>query len=377
MRPALPDTSPSTTHHHRRARRLAGACAAALVVGLAAPASALVPGSTSDLAPGPAEATGEVDDAGYEVIFDGTQESFDAWEYAGQGGFDLLDDGTMRSRAGEGGGFGTLWYPVRQYGDFSLKVQLRDDAPGDLRGNSGVQVRFPDLSGPVEGCPTTFNGNETNNLSWIAVNCGHEIQVNDSPESGSNDPRKTGSVYGFADIGLDRANPVPKGTWTELEVRVVGQHYTVIRDGVVINEYENLPGVPFPGRPNDPDSSSRGLVGYVGVQAHGSAPDVVSYRDVRVRELPPVTTQVDVRCLAGTAHLAVRAENVGDDPVDVTLRTDAGQRTVDGLAPGRSAYQSFSTRSASVPAGSVTLLVDDGAGEPESVPTPYEAADCG
>lgn len=355
-------TSPRGARH---AARLAVGTAVVVALALATPASA---------APGAAP---QGDDDGYEVIFDGTQESFDAWEYAGDGGFDLLDDGTIRSRVGEDGGFGTLWYPVRQYGDFSLTLEFRDDAPGDLRGNSGVQVRFPALDGPVEGCPTTFNGSETGNLSWIAVNCGHEIQVNDSPEGGSNDPRKTGSVYGFADIGLDRAMPTPKGTWNELEVRVVGQHYTVIRNGVVINEYENLPGVPFPGRPLDPDSSSRGLVGYVGVQAHGSAPDVVSYRDIRVRELPPVTTQASVRCLAGTAYVAVRAQNVGDDAVDLTLATPAGQREFTDVAPQRSAYQAFNTRAASVPAGSVSLTVAGDDGGPVVVETPFAAADCG
>ncbi|MBY5162837.1 3-keto-disaccharide hydrolase [Salsipaludibacter albus] len=221
---------------------------------------------------------------GYDVLFDGTAESFADWAYAGDGGFDLVD-GTIRSRAGQDGGFGTLWYPEEEYGDFSLRLQFRDDAPGpaDVRANSGVQVRFPPLWEPVEGCPTTFNGNETNNLSWIAVNCGHEIQINDSTDG---DPRKTGSIYGFADLTLEEANPTPKGTWNDLEIRVVDQHYTVIRNGVVINEFENLPGLPFPGRPNDPDSSSRGLVGHVGVQAHGSPPDVVSFRNIRVRELP-------------------------------------------------------------------------------------------
>ncbi|PRZ04169.1 uncharacterized protein DUF1080 [Isoptericola sp. CG 20/1183] len=224
--------------------------------------------------------------AGYEPLFDGTEESFEAWAYAGDGGFDYVDDGSIRSRVGADGGFGTLWYPHVEYADFSLRLKFRDDAPGDLRGNSGVQVRFPELWGPVDGCPTTFNGSETGNLSWIAVNCGHEIQINDSPETGSNDPRKTGSIYGFADLNLAQAMPTPKGTWNDLEIRVVGQHYTVIRNGVVINEFENLPGLPFPGRPNDPDSSSRGLTGYVGLQAHGSAPDVVSFRDVRIRPLP-------------------------------------------------------------------------------------------
>ncbi|MBD5784708.1 DUF1080 domain-containing protein [Cellulosimicrobium terreum] len=362
MRTATP---PSTRQHARRRTRVAGATALVAAIALAAPAAA-----APDAAP-------QAADDGYEVILDGTQESFDQWAYAGDGGFDRLDDGTVRSRVGEDGGFGTLWYPVQQYGDFSLKLEFRDDAPGDTRANSGVQVRFPDLSGPVEGCPTTFDGNETNNLSWIAVNCGHELQINDSPEGGSNDPRKTGSVYGFADIGLDRAMPTAKGTWNEYEIRVVGQHYTVIRNGVVINEYENLPGVPFPGRPNDPDSSSRGLVGYVGLQAHGSAPDVVSFRDVRIRELPPVNVQVDTRCMAGTAFVAVRAENVGDSPVDVTLGTPTGERAFTAVQAGRNAYQSFTTRASSAEAGTATTTVTVDGGEPVVVDTPYAAVDCG
>lgn len=362
--PRTPSRTPADARR-RHAARAAAATALVAAVALASPAAAVVPAATPQAA-----------DDGYEVIFDGTQESFDAWEYAGDGGFDLLDDGTIRSRVGAEGGFGTLWYPVRQYGDFSLTMEFRDDAPGDARANSGVQVRFPALSGPVEGCPTTFNGNETNNLSWIAVNCGHELQINDSPAGGSNDPRKTGSVYGFADIGLDRAMPTEKGTWNEYEVRVVGQHYTVIRDGVVINEYENLPGVPFPDRPLDPDSSSRGLVGYVGLQAHGSAPDVVSFRDVRVRELPPVHVEAGTRCLAGTAHVAVRAQNVGDSPVDVALGTPAGERSFTGVAAGRNAYQAFSARATSVEAGSATLTVTGEDGEPIVVETPYAGVDC-
>lgn len=221
---------------------------------------------------------------GYEWLFDGTAESVDDWDYAGDGGFDL-EHGLLTSRVGADGGFGTLWYTPEQFGDFSLRLQFRDDAPAGARANSGVQVRFPALSAPVDGCPTTFNGAETGNLSWIAVNCGHEIQVNDSPDGPGSDPRKTGSVYGFADLNGTQSRPTPKGVWNDLEVRVVGQHYTVLRNGVLINEFVNLPGLPFPGRPNDPDSSSRGLVGHVGLQAHGSAPDVVSYRNVRIRML--------------------------------------------------------------------------------------------
>jgi hypothetical protein len=58
----------------------------------------------------------------------------------------------------------------------------------------------------------------------------------------------------------------------------------VIRNGVVINEYENVPDVPCPGRPNDPGSSSRGLVGYIGLQAHGGPNDVASFRNIRIKD---------------------------------------------------------------------------------------------
>lgn len=227
---------------------------------------------------------------GYEVLFDGTAASLADWAYAGVGGFDLIADGSLVSRTGPRGGFGTLWYTPREFGDFSLRLRFRDDAPGEARANSGVQVRFPALRSPVEGCPAvvgdgTGDGDGTGNLAWVAVACGHEVQINDSPETGSDDPRKTGSVYGFADLSLAEAMPTPKNTWNDLEVRVVGQHYTVIRNGEVINRYENVPGVPFPGRPDDPGSDGRGLVGHVGLQAHGGPADVVSFRDIRVRAL--------------------------------------------------------------------------------------------
>jgi hypothetical protein len=221
-------------------------------------------------------------DAGYTVIFDGSKKCFERWEYTGGASATLQKDGTILTGPGDPG-LGVLWYAERPYGDFSLRLEFRDDAPEEgARANSGVQVRFPAPIGPVPGCPTTFNGNEQNNDAWIAVNCGHEIQINDATEG---DPRKTGSIYGFADLGIEEANPVEKGTWSELEIRVVGQTYTIYRDGVQINEFENVDGLPFPGRPNDPGSDSRDLVGYLGLQAHGSPNDYVSFRNVRVLDL--------------------------------------------------------------------------------------------
>jgi hypothetical protein len=220
---------------------------------------------------------------GYTVILDGSRRCFAQWRYAGGASATLQRDGTVRTGAGDG--LGVLWFAARPYGDFSLRLQFRDDAPGPVRANSGVQVRFPAPKSPTPGCPTTFNGSEQDNPAWVAVNCGHEIQINDSADGGTADARKTGSIYGFDDLDAAQAHVTPAGTWNELEITVVGQHYTIKRDGVVINEYENVPGVKIPGRPNDPDSSSRGLVGYIGLQAHGGEDDIVSFRNVRIRDL--------------------------------------------------------------------------------------------
>ncbi len=123
-----------------RRARVAGATALAAAIALAAPAAAVAPAAA------PA-------DDGYEVILDGTQESFDAWEYAGDGGFDRLDDGTVRSRAGAGGGFGTLWYPVRQYGDFSMVVEYRDDAPATRARTAGSRCGSPTCPGRSRAAP--------------------------------------------------------------------------------------------------------------------------------------------------------------------------------------------------------------------------------
>jgi hypothetical protein len=223
---------------------------------------------------------------GYEVIFDGSRACLARWRYAGGSTITLQRDGTLRTGPGPEN-LGVLWYAARPYGDFVLRLQFRDDAPAGNRANSGVQVRFPAPRPPVPGCPTTFNGvpQTTNGAAWVAVNCGHEIQINDSPDGGTNDPRKTGSIYGFADLNGTQSRPTPAGVWNDLEIKVIGQHYTVTRNGVVINEYENVPGVAFPGRPNDPGSSSRGLVGYIGLQSHGGPNDIVSFRNIRVLDL--------------------------------------------------------------------------------------------
>ncbi|MDI3385386.1 DUF1080 domain-containing protein [Streptomyces sp. B-S-A8] len=209
---------------------------------------------------------------GYRKLFDGSKESFAKWQHVGGGSFGLNEDGSMTSGTTKAG-LGMLWFPERKYDDFSLKLQWRDDAPGDGNANSGVFVRFPQVHDhPEESRP-----------EWVAIKYGHEVQVLDRPDG---DMYKTGSVYGFDRVGLAGAGVTPKGTWNDYEIRVVDQHYQVFRNGKLINEFDNTGGQLFePPRADDPGTDGRRYAsGYVGLQVHGVT-DVVSYRDIRIKEL--------------------------------------------------------------------------------------------
>ncbi|MET9778010.1 family 16 glycoside hydrolase [Streptomyces sp. NPDC006367] len=209
---------------------------------------------------------------GYRTIMDGTQASFAKWQQVGGGSFGLNSDGSITSSTSTPG-MGMLWFPERKYGDFSLKLQWRDDAPGTANTNGGVFVRFPQV----------HNHPEESRPEWVAIKYGHEVQVFDSP---TGDMYKSGSIYGFDRVGLAGAGVTEKGTWNDYEIRVVDQHYSVYRNGVLINEFDNLGGQDFsPARPDDPGTDGRRFAsGYLGLQVHGTT-DVVSYRDVRIKEL--------------------------------------------------------------------------------------------
>ncbi|CCK26093.1 glycosyl hydrolase [Streptomyces davaonensis JCM 4913] len=209
---------------------------------------------------------------GYRAIFDGSADSFAKWQHVGGGSFALNPDGSMTSGTTKAG-LGMLWFPERKYGDFSLRLQWRDDAPGTGNANSGVFVRFPWVHDhPEETRP-----------EWVAIKYGHEVQVFDRPDG---DMYKTGSIYGFDRVGLAGAGVTEKGTWNDYEIRVVDQHYSVYRNGVLINEFDNTGGQEFtPPRSDDPGTDGRRFAsGYLGLQVHGTT-DVVSYRDIRIKEL--------------------------------------------------------------------------------------------
>ena len=181
---------------------------------------------------------------GYRPLFDGT--TLDGWKQAGPGAFDLDGDGTLTSS----GGMGLLWYAASDFSAYSLKLDWR--TAGD--DNSGVFVGFPPSDDP-----------------WSAVDNGYEIQIDatDVPE------KTTGTVYGFQSADLNKRDRAlnPPGEWNTYEIRVEGERLRVWLNGVKINDFTNT----------DP---ARSLAdGHIGIQNHG-ADDQVSFRDIRIKELP-------------------------------------------------------------------------------------------
>ncbi|WP_020666603.1 ThuA domain-containing protein [Amycolatopsis nigrescens] len=192
-------------------------------------------------------------EAGYTMLFDGTEASMGGWKQAGPGKFEHQADCTIRST----GGMGLFWYGQEQ-GAYSLKLDWK--MAGD--DNSGIFVGFPDP------------GDDP----WIAVNQGYEIQIDatDAPE------KTTGSVYSFqsADLAKRDAALKPPGEWNAYEIVVQGQNIKVLLNGVLINDFVST----------DPN---RDLAqGFVGLQNHGDGDDV-SFRNVQVKALDvvaPTTT---------------------------------------------------------------------------------------
>ena len=186
---------------------------------------------------------------GYSPLFDGTAESLADWKQAGPGSFSLSDDGTLTSS----GGLGMLWYADRGLGSYSLKLDWKmASASGD--DNSGVFVGFPASDDP-----------------WSAVNNGYEVQIDasDAPD------RTTGAVYSFQSADIEKRDRAlnPPGEWNTYEIRVEGERLRVWLNGVKVNDFTNT----------DPARSLRD--GHVGIQNHG-AEDQVSFRDIRIKELP-------------------------------------------------------------------------------------------
>ncbi|WP_154675489.1 PQQ-dependent sugar dehydrogenase [Parafrankia elaeagni] len=109
--------------------------------------------------------------------------------------------------------------------------------------------------------------------------------------------------------------------------------------------------------------------------------DSFTFSDEAIPE-PSLNVQVaaETRCIAGRVLPAVTVTNTDEVPVDVSIQTTYGTRDFTGVAPGTNAFHAFTTRLASIPAGSVTVVASATVdATPVSVTTEaaYEARSCG
>ena len=164
----------------------------------------------------------------------------------------------------------------------------------------------------LAGTGPAVNATRANNhRHWTQVHCGHEIQINETLTGGgpqpSSDPIKTGSVYGFRNLNAKQSQTnerLEKGVWHEMEIRMVGQQYTILIDGDVVNQFDN--SVPkIASRNGDPPTVARQLAeGYLGLQTHGGN-DRISYREIQVKELASseIPVNVDAPEVAGSGRV--------------------------------------------------------------------------
>jgi uncharacterized protein (TIGR03067 family) len=163
------------------------------------------------------------------------------------------------------------------YQDFHLRVEARINALG----NSGVYFR------------TEYG------LGWRGRNPkGYEAQIF---HGDSEDPYKTGSLYGMAQASAD---VVKADEWFSLEVIATGNHIVIRVDG---KDMVNLV---------DPESTYR--KGHIALQVERPLNTVVQFRKIEIKELP--STKSDGDRLQGVWQ-AVAVERIGKAPTPDEVRS--------------------------------------------------------
>ncbi len=94
------------------------------------------------------------------------------------------------------------------------------------------------------------------------------------------------------------------------------------------------------------------------------------------RDEVSVEVEVQPRCVAGRAHLAVRALNTDEAPASIELVTGYGSRRFDEVAVGKHAFHTFTTRQSALEAGTVSVIASI-ADRSSTAEAAYEAVDCG
>ena len=191
---------------------------------------------------------------GFVSLFDG--KTLNGWQ--GNTGSYQVSNGTILV-VPQGGGGGNL-LTEKEYGDFVLRFEFQL-SPG---ANNGLGFHTP--------------------LTGDAAYVGKELQILDSEHQkyATLQPYQYhGSLYGV--MTAKRGHLLPTGEWNQQEVRVQHPYVTVTLNGVVIlegNYLEASKNVTLDKKEHPGLQRNRGYLGFLG---HG---DVVSFRNIRLKELP-------------------------------------------------------------------------------------------
>lgn len=208
----------------------------------------LVMGSCSWVDLSPSRITVDDIQAKYVTLFNG--KDLNNWIIMGSPEGWKVVDGVIRSEGGKGGN----WLrSAREYENFILNLEYKV-SPG---GNSGVFIRCAEEGNPWE--------------------TGYECQIsNEQP------PRDalhcTGSLYGY--VAADPRPDESPDVWHRYEILCKHNRILVMVDGQKTVDVNQCKIASLKNKP---------LRGYIGLQdAHAGEGTAVEFRNIRVRELPPV-----------------------------------------------------------------------------------------
>ena len=205
-------------------------------------------------------------------IFDGSQASLAQWTHDGDGGFELLDDGSGGIGPTPSGGLGMLWYPVKPTATSGSSCEFREGREDGGFSNGGVFVRFPDpRDAGRRAAAVRPHGQRrrTRRSGWPSSAATRSSSTTGRPAR----TRKTGLDLHVRQQRHRRrsARRRRSASGTTTRSRSSARHYRVFRNGELIKEYDNSPDKTSD-RAGDPPASQRQFAqGYIGLQNHGGA----------------------------------------------------------------------------------------------------------
>lgn len=216
------------------------------------------------------------------------------WTLIGYGQM-VIDDNNLRTQH-DPKGMGLLLYTRERFGNCQIRVVYRAK---DSKANAGVFIRIDDgvlsrlnekqtpaqRNNKGELTPESDKGmhNDSDNLigPWYAVHRGFEVQICDAPD----EYHRTGAIYSLA-----QAAPVPNPNATEWKTMLI-----TLKGTMVLVDVDGRRITTFDSASKDPRSKrewyepkydfARPASGYIGLQVHDNAGDVVYFKEVSVRAL--------------------------------------------------------------------------------------------